>query len=132
MATAKCALVTDTQRPWGWELQALPVGRWCAAGRQANTEDLGLEQIGVSFDERGVRIDRRCLTNIPSIWAVADAADAPYFSHWASHQARVVARRTLFPGSSTYDDTTLDDITLPWTTFTQPEVARIGLSEAEA
>jgi pyruvate/2-oxoglutarate dehydrogenase complex dihydrolipoamide dehydrogenase (E3) component len=98
-----------------------------AAGRQPNTEDLGLEQIGVSFDERGVHIDRRCRTNIPSIWAVGDVAGAPYFSHWASHQARLVARNTLFPWTSTYDDATL-----PWTTFTQPEVARIGLSEAEA
>jgi pyruvate/2-oxoglutarate dehydrogenase complex dihydrolipoamide dehydrogenase (E3) component len=65
--------------------------------------------------------------NIPSIWAVGDMAGAPYFAHWASHQARVVARNTLFPWTSTYDDATL-----PWTTFTQPEVARIGLSEAEA
>jgi pyruvate/2-oxoglutarate dehydrogenase complex dihydrolipoamide dehydrogenase (E3) component len=98
-----------------------------AAGRQPNTEDLGLERVGVAFDENGVGIDRRCRTNIPSIWAVGDVAGVPYFSHWASHQARVVARNTLFPGTTTYDDTAL-----PWTTFTQPEVARIGFSEAEA
>jgi pyruvate/2-oxoglutarate dehydrogenase complex dihydrolipoamide dehydrogenase (E3) component len=98
-----------------------------AVGRQPNTEDLGLEHVGVAFDERGVQIDKRCRTNIPSIWAVGDVAGAPYFSHWASHQARVVARNALFPGTTTYDDTTL-----PWTTFTQPEVARVGLSEAEA
>jgi pyruvate/2-oxoglutarate dehydrogenase complex dihydrolipoamide dehydrogenase (E3) component len=98
-----------------------------AAGRQANTEDLGLEQVGVTFDQRGVRIDKRCRTNIPSIWAIGDVSGAPYFSHWASHQGRIVARNTLFPGTSTYDAATL-----PWTTFTQPEVARVGLSEAEA
>jgi pyruvate/2-oxoglutarate dehydrogenase complex dihydrolipoamide dehydrogenase (E3) component len=98
-----------------------------AAGRQPNIEDLGLEQVGIAFDAYGVRIDRRCRTNIPSIWAVGDVAGAPYFSHWASHQGRVVARNTLFPGSSTHDDATL-----PWTTFTQPEVARVGLAEGEA
>jgi pyruvate/2-oxoglutarate dehydrogenase complex dihydrolipoamide dehydrogenase (E3) component len=79
------------------------------------------------FDERGVRINSRCHTNVPSIWAVGDVAGPPFFSHWASHQARVVTRNTLFPGSSSCDDDTL-----PWTTFTQPEVARVGLSEAEA
>ena len=98
-----------------------------AAGRQANTKGLGLEHVGVDFDERGVQVDRRCRTNIPSIWAVGDVAGAPYFSHWASHQARVVVRNALLPGTTTYDE-----MTLPWTTFTQPEVARVGLSEAEA
>jgi len=98
-----------------------------AAGRQPNTEGLGLDEVGVAFDERGVRINSRCRTNVPSIWAVGDVAGPPFFSHWASHQARVVARNTLFPGSSSCDDDTL-----PWTTFTQPEVARVGLSEAEA
>ena len=98
-----------------------------AAGRQSNTENLALDQVGVAFDELGVRVDNRCRTNIPSIWAVGDVAGVPYFSHWASHQARVVVRNVLFPGTTTYDDTTL-----PWTTFTQPEVARVGLSEAEA
>lgn len=98
-----------------------------ATGRRANTEDLGLTQVGIAFGERGVRTDRQCRTNIPSVWAVGDVAGSPYFSHWASHQGRVVARNILFPGSSSYDAATL-----PWTTFTQPEVARVGLAEAEA
>ena len=98
-----------------------------AAGRHPNTEGLGLEEVGIVCDERSVRTDRRGRTNIRSIWAIGDVAGPPFFSHWASHQARVVARNTLFPGSSSYDDDTL-----PWTTFTQPEVARVGVSEAEA
>jgi pyruvate/2-oxoglutarate dehydrogenase complex dihydrolipoamide dehydrogenase (E3) component len=98
-----------------------------AAGRQPNTHEHGLEEVGVIFDERGVRTDRRCRTNVPSVWAVGDVAGPPFFSHWASYQVRVVARNALFPGSSrcAYD-------ALPWTTFTQPEVARVGMSEAEA
>jgi pyruvate/2-oxoglutarate dehydrogenase complex dihydrolipoamide dehydrogenase (E3) component len=98
-----------------------------AAGRRSATADLGLEQVGVAHDEHGIQVDKHCRTNIPSIWAVGDVAGAPYFSHWASHQARVVVRNALFPGSASYDQTIL-----PWTPFTQPEVARIGLSEAEA
>jgi pyruvate/2-oxoglutarate dehydrogenase complex dihydrolipoamide dehydrogenase (E3) component len=98
-----------------------------ATGRQPNTERLGLEEIEVAYDDRGVRTDRRGRTNIRSIWAIGDVVGPPFFSHWASHQARIVARNTLFPGSAPYDDDTL-----PWTTFTQPEVARVGLSEAEA
>jgi pyruvate/2-oxoglutarate dehydrogenase complex dihydrolipoamide dehydrogenase (E3) component len=98
-----------------------------AAGRQANVEDLGLEQAGVVFDERGVRIDPSCRTNVRSIWAVGDVAGPYQFTHWANYQARLVIRNALFPGSWSCDFGTV-----PWTTFTEPEVARVGLSEAEA
>jgi pyruvate/2-oxoglutarate dehydrogenase complex dihydrolipoamide dehydrogenase (E3) component len=98
-----------------------------AAGRRANVEDLGLETVGVAFDERGVRIDRRCRTTVPSIWAVGDVAGPYQFTHWANYQARIVLRNAFFPGSWKYDDATV-----PWTTFAEPEVARVGLSEDEA
>ena len=98
-----------------------------AAGRRPNTDDLGLEAAGVAFDERGVTIDRRCRTTAPSVWAVGDVAGPYQFTHWANYQARIVIRNALFPGSWSYDDTTV-----PWTTFTEPEVARVGLSEDEA
>ena len=98
-----------------------------AAGRHPNTEDLGLERLGVAFDARGIKIDRRCRTAVPSIWAVGDVAGPHQFTHWANYQARVVIRNTLFPGSWSCD---LD--TVPWTTFTEPEVARVGLSETDA
>jgi pyruvate/2-oxoglutarate dehydrogenase complex dihydrolipoamide dehydrogenase (E3) component len=98
-----------------------------AAGRRANTDDLGLEQAGVAFDEGGIRIDRACRTNVPSVWAVGDVAGPYQFTHWANYQARIVMRNALFPGSWSCD---VD--TVPWTTFTDPEVARVGLSEAEA
>jgi pyruvate/2-oxoglutarate dehydrogenase complex dihydrolipoamide dehydrogenase (E3) component len=98
-----------------------------AAGRRANVEDLGLETVGVALDERRVRIDRRCRTTVPSVWAVGDVAGPHQFTHWANYQARIVIRNALFPGSWQYDDATV-----PWTTFTEPEVARVGLSEDEA
>jgi pyruvate/2-oxoglutarate dehydrogenase complex dihydrolipoamide dehydrogenase (E3) component len=98
-----------------------------AAGRQPNIEGLGLEEVGVAVGQHGVQTDRHCRTTVPSIWAVGDVAGPPFFSHWANHQGRVVARNSLFPGSMA-----CDYATLPWTTFTRPEVARVGLSEAEA
>jgi pyruvate/2-oxoglutarate dehydrogenase complex dihydrolipoamide dehydrogenase (E3) component len=98
-----------------------------AAGRQPNVEDLGLAEVGVAFDERAVRIDARCRTTVPSIWAVGDVAGPYQFTHWANYQARIVIRNALFPGSWACDFDTV-----PWTTFTEPEVARVGLSEADA
>ena len=98
-----------------------------AAGRRANVEGLGLEQAGVAFDERGIRVDRTCRTTVPSVWAVGDVAGPYRFTHWANYQARIVMRNTLFPGSWSCD---VD--TVPWTTFTDPAVARVGLSEAQA
>jgi pyruvate/2-oxoglutarate dehydrogenase complex dihydrolipoamide dehydrogenase (E3) component len=98
-----------------------------AAGRVPNTDGLGLDQVGVDHNERGVRIGPTCRTNVPSIWAVGDVAGRHYFSHWSSYQARIVARNVLFPGSSRCDYDTV-----PWTTFTDPEVARVGESESGA
>ena len=98
-----------------------------AAGRRPNIEALGLEDVGVAVDERGVRIDARCRTTVPSIWAVGDVAGPYQFTHWANYQARIVIRNALFPGSWACDFDTV-----PWTTFTEPEVARVGLSEADA
>ncbi len=98
-----------------------------AAGRRANVEGLGLETVGVTCDDRGVRIDRTCRTTVPSVWAVGDVAGPYQFTHWANYQARIVIRNLLFPGTWRYDDTAV-----PWATFTEPEVARVGLSEDEA
>lgn len=98
-----------------------------AAGRRPNIEDLGLEDVGVAVDERAVRIDAKCRTTVPSVWAVGDVAGPYQFTHWANYQARIVIRNALFPGSWACD---FDNV--PWTTFTEPEVARVGLSEADA
>ncbi|MBI3637716.1 MAG: FAD-dependent oxidoreductase [Candidatus Rokubacteria bacterium] len=98
-----------------------------AAGRRPNVEDLGLEALGIAFDEHGVRTDAACRTTVPGVWAIGDVAGRHLFTHWANYQARIVIRNTLFPGTWSCDAGTV-----PWTTFTEPEVARVGLSEAEA
>jgi pyruvate/2-oxoglutarate dehydrogenase complex dihydrolipoamide dehydrogenase (E3) component len=98
-----------------------------AVGRTANVDGLGLEAAGVKFSKKGIEIDSKCRTNVPSVWAVGDVAGGPLFTHWAGHQARVVIRNILFPGSTKHDLANL-----PWTTFTEPEIAHVGLNETAA
>ena len=98
-----------------------------AAGRAPNLEGLGLDAAGVAFTPSGITTDLRGRTNVPSVWAIGDVAGGPLFTHWAGHQARVVLRNTLFPGTAACDRENLC-----WTTFTDPELARVGLSETEA
>ncbi len=98
-----------------------------ASGRTPNIGGLGLERAGVKFTAKGIETDATCRTNVPSVWAIGDVAGGPLFTHWAGHQARVVLRNALFPGT-----TACDRENLCWTTFTDPEIARVGLGETEA
>jgi pyruvate/2-oxoglutarate dehydrogenase complex dihydrolipoamide dehydrogenase (E3) component len=98
-----------------------------AAGRLPNVEGLGLEAAGVEVTAAGIRTDASGRTSVPSVWAIGDVAGGPLFTHWAGHQARVVLRNALFPGTAACDRENL-----PWTTFTDPEIARVGLGETEA
>lgn len=98
------------------------------AGRRANTEGLGLDAVGVVLDERGwVRVDGAGRTSAANIWACGDVTGRFPFSHVAEHEAKIVVRNILFPGAQAvpYD-------VVPWCTFTDPELARVGLTEEEA
>lgn len=119
--------VVTVARPGGVEVEVEADELLVAVGRTANVDGLGLEAAGVRFSTKGIEIDERCRTNVPSIWAVGDVAGGPLFTHWAGHQARVVIRNVLFPGSTRHD---LGN--LPWTTFTEPEIAHVGLNETNA
>jgi pyruvate/2-oxoglutarate dehydrogenase complex dihydrolipoamide dehydrogenase (E3) component len=99
-----------------------------AAGRRPNLEGLGLQDAGVAFTEKGVTTDAKCRTNVPSVWAIGDVAGPYLFTHWAGYQAGIVLRNTLSPvalASCDYANT-------PWVTYTEPEIARVGLSEEGA
>jgi pyruvate/2-oxoglutarate dehydrogenase complex dihydrolipoamide dehydrogenase (E3) component len=98
-----------------------------AAGRRPRVAGLGLEAVGVAFGDAGIGVDRGGRTSVRSIWAVGDVTDTFRFTHWGGHQARLVVRNALLPGRARDDRHAL-----PWATFTEPEVARVGLSEAEA
>ena len=98
-----------------------------AAGRRPRVHGLGLERLGVAVDDRGIKVTPTGRTTVRSIWAVGDVTDSFRFTHWGGHQARLVVRNALLPGASRDDRHAL-----PWATFTEPEVARVGLSEVEA
>jgi pyruvate/2-oxoglutarate dehydrogenase complex dihydrolipoamide dehydrogenase (E3) component len=98
-----------------------------AGGRTPNTDGIGLEAAGVETDERGhVRVNERLQTTAKDVWAVGDCAGSPYFTHIGFDDFRVV-RDNLAGGNRV---TTGRQV--PFCLFTDPELARVGLSEAEA
>jgi pyruvate/2-oxoglutarate dehydrogenase complex dihydrolipoamide dehydrogenase (E3) component len=98
-----------------------------AAGRTPNVDGLGLEQAGVEFDAKGVRIDERLRTTNRRIFAVGDVCSRYQFTHVADWHARLVVQNALFFGRAKHTD-----LVVPWTTYTSPEIAHVGMSMAQA
>lgn len=98
-----------------------------AAGRQANVDGLGLEAAGIEFSPKGVKTDARLRTTNRRVFAVGDVAGGPQFTHIAGYHAGIVIRNVLFrlPAKVDYS-------ALPWVTYTDPELAHVGLTEAQA
>jgi pyruvate/2-oxoglutarate dehydrogenase complex dihydrolipoamide dehydrogenase (E3) component len=102
-----------------------------ALGRQANVTGFGLEELGVELSQRQSIATDEFLrtTNYPNIYACGDVCGPYQFTHTASHQAWFVAVNALF---SPFKKFPVDYRVIPWATFCDPEVARVGLNEAEA
>lgn len=98
-----------------------------ATGRRPNVEGVNLEAAGVRYDNKGVLVDDTLRTTAQNIWACGDVTGKLLFTHVAEYQARLVVRNALFPFTSKADYRGV-----PWCTFTDPEVARVGLTETEA
>jgi pyruvate/2-oxoglutarate dehydrogenase complex dihydrolipoamide dehydrogenase (E3) component len=102
----------------------------CAVGRVANTSGYGLEELGIALTRaRTVETDAYLRTVYPNIYACGDVAGPYQFTHTASHQAWYAAVNALF---GTFWKFRADYSVIPWATFTDPEVARVGLNETEA
>ncbi len=100
-----------------------------ATGRQPRTDGLGLDEAGIATDARGaVLVDERLRTTVPGIYAVGDVTGLLPFTHVAAHHARVATVNALFRTRRKAETAA----TIPWVTFTDPEVARVGLTEDEA
>ena len=97
-----------------------------AAGRAPNVEGLGLEEVGVAVGPKGVIVDDRLRTGVKTVWAAGDVAGRFLFTHSAGYEAVRAVRNAFFPGSSS------DAFAVPWTTFTDPELAHVGLTGAQA
>ena len=98
-----------------------------AAGRAPNVEGLGLDKIGVQVSRRGIEVNSKLQTSTKNIYAAGDVIGHYLFTHVAAFQAQLLLRNIFFPFSKT-----INYGVVPWTTFCDPEVARCGLTEAEA
>ena len=98
-----------------------------AVGRAPNVENLGLDAAGVAFSEKGVKVNDRLQTSRPHIYAAGDICSPYRFTHAADFMARIVVRNALFFGRAR-----ASALTLPWCTYTDPEIAHVGLYENQA
>jgi pyruvate/2-oxoglutarate dehydrogenase complex dihydrolipoamide dehydrogenase (E3) component len=98
-----------------------------AAGRRPNLADLGLEAAGIAYERRGITVDSGLLTSNPKVFAIGDVTGGLQFTHVANYHAGIVIRRALFRLPAK-----VDNRQVPWVTYTEPELAHIGLTEAEA
>lgn len=98
-----------------------------AAGRRPNIEGLELNAAGIAHDRGGIAVDARMRTTNRRVFAVGDVTGGPQFTHAASYQAGVVIKNALFrlPAKA-------DPAAVPWVTYTAPELAQAGLTEAQA
>jgi dihydrolipoamide dehydrogenase len=97
-----------------------------AAGRRANSENLGLEELGVQLENGVIKVDDRCLTNVEGIYAIGDVAELRQYAHLASRMGIIAADNAA--GREVSDDRTI----VPIGVYTHPEVACVGLSEEQA
>ncbi len=98
-----------------------------AAGRRANVAGLDLEKAGIAYTPKGITVDASLRTSNARIFAIGDVAGALQFTHIAGYHAGIVIRRALFrlPAKASY-------VAAPWVTYTEPELANVGLTEAQA
>ena len=96
-------------------------------GRKPNTDELGLEQVGIKMDERGIiQVDKQCRTNVSSIFAIGDIVPGPPLAHKASYEGKIAAE--VIAGQSSE----VDYLGIPAVVFTEPELATVGYTEQQA
>ncbi|PWA13363.1 dihydrolipoyl dehydrogenase [Pueribacillus theae] len=96
-------------------------------GRRPNTDELGLEQIGVELTDKGlIKVDNQCKTNIDGIYAIGDVVSGPALAHKASYEGKVAAEAISGKPSQ------VDYLAIPEVVFSEPELASVGYNEKEA
>ncbi|WP_404424135.1 dihydrolipoyl dehydrogenase family protein [Thalassospira australica] len=98
-----------------------------ATGRKPTVENLGLDEAGVAYSARGIQVDERLRTSNRKIFAIGDVTGGLQFTHMSGYDAGIVIRNVLFrlPAKVDYSS-------VPWVTYTNPELAQVGLSETAA
>jgi pyruvate/2-oxoglutarate dehydrogenase complex dihydrolipoamide dehydrogenase (E3) component len=115
-------------RPYDLTVDEIFVG----VGRTPNVEGLGLEQAGVEFNAGGVRVNGRLQTSNPRIFAAGDICSRFKFTHAADAMAQIVVQNALFPHPFGLGYANADSLIIPWCTYTQPEIAHVGMYEKDA
>lgn len=96
-------------------------------GRRPNTDELGLEQVGIKMSERGViDIDKQCRTNVSNIYAIGDIVAGPQLAHKASYEGKIAAEAIAGHNSE------IDYLAIPAVVFSEPELASVGYTEKQA
>ena len=98
-----------------------------AIGIVPNTENIGLEALGVTMDRGFLKTDPMCRTNVPGLWAIGDITAPPWLAHKASHEG-VIAAEAIAGGHPH----AMDPRNIPGCTYCHPQVASVGLTEAKA
>ncbi len=101
-------------------------------GRTPNVEGIGLEAVGVEYDKNGVTVNARLQTTNPKIFAAGDICSRYKFTHAADAMAQIVIQNALFPHPFGLGYASVESLVMPWCTFTEPEVAHVGLYEKDA
>ncbi|QGH34379.1 dihydrolipoyl dehydrogenase [Gracilibacillus salitolerans] len=96
-------------------------------GRKPNTDELGLEQVGIEMEDKGlIKIDEQCRTNVDSIYAIGDIVPGPPLAHKASYEGKIAAEAIAG------ENAVIDYNAIPAVVFSDPELATVGYSEEEA
>ena len=101
-------------------------------GRAPNVEGLGLDEAGVSYDRAGVQVDAYLRTGNPRIFAAGDICSPFKFTHAADAMAQIVIQNALFPHPFGLGMASTESLNIPWCTYTEPEIAHVGMYEADA
>lgn len=96
-------------------------------GRRPNTDELGLDQVGIEMSDRGIiKIDKQCRTNVSNIYAIGDIVEGPPLAHKASYEGKIAAE--VIAG----ENAEIDYLGIPAVVFSEPELASVGYTEAGA
>jgi pyruvate/2-oxoglutarate dehydrogenase complex dihydrolipoamide dehydrogenase (E3) component len=101
-------------------------------GRTPNVDGLGLDAVGVEYDKTGIKVSDRLQTTNPRIYAAGDICSRYKFTHAADAMAQILIQNALFPHPFGLAYASVDSLIMPWCTFTEPEIAHVGMYAADA
>ena len=121
-------IVDSHSQPYDVTVDEILVG----VGRLPNVERIGLEAAGVAYTTQGIQVNARLQTTNPRVFAAGDVCSRYKFTHAADAMAQIVIQNALFPHPLGLGYASVESLTMPWCTFTEPEIAHVGMYEKDA